>query len=303
MKNNDELKKGVVYAFVTAIISGIAIFYSKISVAKIPPLILTTSRNLYVALLFISLFIIRGHLGRLKKLTKKQLLFLFFIGLIGGSLPFYLFFTGLSLVDPQTANLIHKTLFIWVTFLAVVFLKEKLNFPFLISFFLIFTANFLWAKLPLSFGWGEGLILLATFFWATENILAKKILKEVSSETVGLFRMTIGSMILLSLIFLQGKGEIFFTFDWPKLTVILVGGTLLFFYVFFWYKALKYTPSSLATLILSFSTVVGNLLNGAFIKAKLLPNDIFSSISITLAIFVIFQISFFTKKFAIKKNG
>lgn len=301
MKDKDKLKKGVVYAVLTAIISGIAIFYSKISVAKIPPLILTTSRNLYVALLFIFLFIIRGHLGKLKKLTKKQLLFLFLIGLIGGSLPFYLFFTGLSLVNPQTANLIHKTLFLWVTFLAVIFLKEKLNLPFLISFFLIFTANFLWAKLPLSFGFGEGLILLATLLWATENVLAKKILKEVSSEMVGLFRMTIGSTILLSLIFLQGKEKVFLTFDWPKLTIVLVGGTILFFYVFFWYKALKYAPASLATLILSFSTVVGNLLNGAFIKVKLLPNDIFSSILITLAIFVIFQISFFSKKLALKR--
>lgn len=300
MDKRSDLKKGIIYATLTAIISGLAIFYSKISVAKIPPLILTTSRNSYVAFLFISLFIIRGHLGRLKKLTKKQLVFLFLIGLIGGSFSFYLFFTGLSLVHPQTANLIHKTLFIWVTFLAVVFLKEKLNFPFLISFFLIFAANFLWAKVPFSFAWGEGLILLATFFWAIENILAKKILKEVSSEMVGLFRMTIGSMILLSLIFFQGKEKVFFTFDGPKLTTILVGGTLLFFYVFFWYKALKYAPASLATLILSFSTVVGNLLNGAFIKVKLLPVDIFSSILITLAIFIIFQ-TFFLKKLAFKR--
>jgi len=49
------------------------------------------------------------------------------IAIVGGSLPFLLFFTGLSLASAPSAAFIHKTLFIWVAFLAVPFLGERLG--------------------------------------------------------------------------------------------------------------------------------------------------------------------------------
>ena len=90
MKIN-TLQKGILFAFITSVISGISIFYSKISVAKIDPLVLTTARNLYVGILFFLIFLISTRLNEIKKLTKKQLVYLILIGVIGGSIPFYLF--------------------------------------------------------------------------------------------------------------------------------------------------------------------------------------------------------------------
>lgn len=293
MKNKEkQIKKGILLAFVTSIISGVAIFYSKIAVLKIPPLILTTSRNLYVGFLFLLFFIFSKRFGEFKKLKKNQLILLILIGLIGGALPFYLFFTGLSMVKAQTANLIHKTLFIWVTILAAVFLKEKLNLSYFIAFILIFLGNFYFAQLPAVFGKGEFLILAATILWSVENILAKKVLKTVSSELVGIFRMGIGSLLLMIFVIVYGKGKMFFAFDFQKLTVILIGGTILFFYVYFWYKALKYAPASLVTLILSFSVVVGNILNGAFAGIKIVQRDFYSSLLISVSLFLIFFVQF-----------
>lgn len=280
-------KKGILLAFLTSIISGIAIFYSKISVAKIDPLVLTTSRNLYVGILFILLFFVRKRWGEINKLKRREILILILIGLVGGWLPFYLFFTGLTLTQAITANLIHKTLFVWVTILAVVILREKLNRAYIISFFLVIIANFYFAKLDLVFGKGEIMILTATLFWSVENILAKKVLKSVSSEIVGLFRMGIGSILLLTTSLLSGKVSAFAFTDLNKLFVVLMGGTILFFYVFTWYKALKYAPASLATLILTFSIVVGNILNGAFSTVKILPKDIYSSVFIAGATIII----------------
>lgn len=287
MSKKNDLQKGILLALVTSIISGVAIFYSKIAVAKIPPLILTTSRNLYVGILFFLLFIFSKRLGEIRKLKKNQLVLLILVGIVGGALPFYLFFTGLQFVKAPIANIIHKTLFIWVTLLATVFLKEKLNLTYLISFILIFLGNFYFANLPLNLGRGEMMILAATGLWSIENILAKKVLKSVTAEIVGLFRMGIGSLLLLTSSLLAGKAQLFLTYDWKKLTVIFIGGTILFFYVYFWYKALKYAPASLVTLVLTFSVVVGNLLNGAFAGIKILPKDIFSSLFITAAIFLI----------------
>ena len=125
-----NMKKGIILAFAASIISGIAIFYSKISVAKLDPLVLTTSRNLYAGFLFMILFLTKNKWKEFKNLKKNQIVKLILAGLIGGGLPFYLFFTGLAYTQAITANAIHKSLFIWVTILAVFFLKEKLNFSF-----------------------------------------------------------------------------------------------------------------------------------------------------------------------------
>ena len=104
---------------------------------------------------------------------------------------------------------------------------------------------------------------------------------------VGLFRMGIGGSLLMIVSLLSGKSGVFLTFDPSKLSVIFIGGTILFLYVYTWYKALKFAPVSLATLILTFAIVVGNILNGAFAGVKILPNDLYSSILISGAIFLI----------------
>lgn len=290
MKTQTQIKKGVLLALLTATISGIAIFYSKIALAKIPPLILTTSRNLYVSLIFFLYLLLTKKNNRLKTLKTNQLISLFSIGLIGGALPFYLFFTGLKMINPQIANLIHKTLFIWVTFLAVIFLKEKFSLAYLISFSLVFIGQFLMAKTPIPFGQGEFFVLLATWLWAIENVIAKKVLKKVESEIVGFFRMGIGSIFLLSAIFINGQQKQLFSLNQAQLITIFIGGTILFFYVFSWYRALKYAPASLVTLILTFSTVVGNFLSGSLLKVKLPLSEITTSTFISLAItFIFFQ--------------
>lgn len=77
MKKNNQLKKGIIFALITALISGIAIFYSKLAVLKIPPLVLTTSRNLYMAILFILCFLITKKIN-FKKINKKITDFSFF---------------------------------------------------------------------------------------------------------------------------------------------------------------------------------------------------------------------------------
>lgn len=234
-------------------------------------------------------FLFSKRLHEIKKLNKKELILLLLIGTIGGALPFYLFFSGLSLIPAITGNLIHKTLFIWVGILAVIFLREKLKPIHLLSYVLIFFANFYFAfaSVKFSLGIGEIMIFGATFLWAIENIIAKKVLKNVSSELAALFRMGIGGLLLVSITFLTGKGSSFLALDMNMLIIILVGGSILFFYNFFWYKALKYAPASIATLLLTFSVVVGNILNGSFAGVQLTNNNIYSSLLILLGVTIV----------------
>lgn len=277
----NKINKGILLAFTASVISGIAIFYSKLSIAHIPPLVLTTGRNTYVALLFLFLILFSRKIKEVKKLTRGQIARLILVGFVGGALPFYLFFSGLSHIPAIQANLIQKSLFIWVTLLALIFLKEKLNKVYLVAFILIAAANFYFAKIDFSLGKGELMILAATLLWSVETIVAKKMLKHVSSELVGLFRMGIGSILLLITSVVTGNITTLLTINASQMTIIFVGGTILFFYVFSWYKGLQYAPASLVTLILTFSLVVGNVLNGSFTGIKILPKDIYSSILIS----------------------
>ena len=285
----DNIQKGILLALIASVISGIAIFYSKISVTKIDPLILTTSRNMVAAMLLVIGYWLLGKRQEIKTIKKNDLIKLSFICIFGGGIPFFLFFTGLKMVDTALiANLIQKTLFIWVGLLAMIFLKEKLNWKYWLSFLLVFFANFYFAKLPLKFGKGELMILTATLLWSVENIIAKKVLKNISSELAGLFRMVIGSLLLLLSVLFTGKLNILLAINNQQLAIILVGGTILSFYVFFWYKAIKYAPVSLVTLVLTFSVVVGNILNGTFTGIKIFSTDIFSSIFIIISTLMIF---------------
>lgn len=289
---NKTLLKGVCFALLTAIISGIALFYSKLTIVRVPPILFTASRNTYVALAFLLLFLlgVKININELKKAKKKTLILLILVGIIGGAVPFYLFFTGLQYTGAMTANLIHKTLFIWVSILAMIFLGEKFNFMYFVSYLLIVAGSFyiLPVRFSLAFGKGEFMIFAATMLWAIENIIAKRVLREISSNTVALARMGIGSIVLLAFFFGKGNKMSPVLFDFDHLTTLIIGGSLLFFYVFFWYRALKYAPASIVTLILTFATIAQSLLIRVYTGVHFAKNSIYSMLLVGIGIALIF---------------
>ena len=115
------------------------------------------------------------------------------LGVIGGSVPFILFFTGLSEVTAPGAAVIHKTLFVWVALLAVVFLRERIG-ALQIAALVILLASQLLIQSPAGVGWGSGetMIAIATGFWAVEVIVAKRLLADTPSPVAAAARMGIG---------------------------------------------------------------------------------------------------------------
>jgi len=68
---------------------------------------------------------------------------LLLIGLVGGSIPFYLYFEGLSKISAINGAIIHKSLVIWVALLAIPFLKENMSKLQALAVFALFGSNFL----------------------------------------------------------------------------------------------------------------------------------------------------------------
>ena len=175
-------KSALLLIFSTAIISGISIFMNKFAVSGIDSTIFTFAKNIMVTLFLFSLLFFTTRFKEFALLKKKDWFKLILIGLIGGSIPFVLFFRGLQLTSGASASLIHKTMFVFVTMSAVIFLKEKLNKKVVIATALLLIGNYLLLRPSWSFGMGDLLVLTATLFWAFENTLSKYVLKELSQN-------------------------------------------------------------------------------------------------------------------------
>ncbi|GIW69914.1 MAG: hypothetical protein KatS3mg101_0661 [Patescibacteria group bacterium] len=261
--------KGISWAVVTAVISGFSIFLNKFaSSAVTPPLFFTGLKNLTVGFMLILLVVITRKARLIRGITIKELIYLLAIGVIGGSLPFYLFFTGLSQISAVNAAIIHKTLFLWVALFAYPLLKEKLSKKQIFAAFLVMSGNLIIGGFEkFSYSRGELMVLGATILWAIENILAKKVLAKIDPDIVSLFRMGIGSLILCAVLFIDmlKVGQASFLLKENQIFWLLVTSVLLLAYVLSWYRALKYSPAVNVTAILTISTLITNFLSAVIL--------------------------------------
>ncbi len=267
--HSSNLTKGIYLALLTAFISGIAIFVNKFAVTAIqPPVVFTAVKNAGVGLLIISLLLAGRKWKLVKKLNRRESIYLILIGIIGGAIPFYLYFTGLSQIPAANAAIIHKSLVIWVAFMAIPLLNEKMSPLQIFGVILLFGANLLVGGFQgFTFREGEFLVLIATIFWAVENILAKKILPTVDPDIVTAARMGFGSTILMLAAVITAPAALAQSLSLTSTQwffMIITMATLLG-YVMTWYRALKYAPATTVTSVLVASTLVTNILSAIFI--------------------------------------
>ena len=266
---NNTIRKGIYFAFATSIISGVSIFLNKFAIAAIkPPLFFTTTKNIVVGLILVSVIIAFRKLPQIRTLQKKDIVRLIMIGLVGGSLPFYLFFTGLANVPAANAAIIQKSLVVWVAILAIPFLKEKFSLLSILAVALLFIGNnYIGGFKGFSFSSGELMIGGATMLWAVENVIAKKALKNIDADIVSAARMGLGAIVLLGATLLTAPSSLtsILSFDTTQWFWLGITSMLLVGYVMTWYRALALAPATTVTAILVFSTVITNVLSAIFV--------------------------------------
>jgi drug/metabolite transporter (DMT)-like permease len=266
----DKMNKGIYLAFATAFVSGVAVFMNKFAVGFWESSsVFTTAKNLMAVLFLMSALLLLKKLPELKKISGIKWVKLIAVGLIGGSIPFLLFFKGLTMAEATSAAFIHKTLFIWVALLAVPFLKEKLSWLQFASLGFLFSGVYLFVSPQgITVGTGEMLILGATLFWAAENIVSKRLLKDTSALVLAWARMFFGSAFLLVFLALSGGISELATFSFNGLGWLLLTGLFLFGYVTTWYSALKYAPATVVSSVLVLAAPITAILNSIFITGK-----------------------------------
>ncbi len=264
-------RMGIVLAAVTAVVSGCAVYVNGFGVrswvdAGVSTTAYTAAKNLVAASALLGLAMLavrrRSGGGRPSIPPRSTWLRLAVIGLIGGAVPFVLFFEGLAVASSGQAALLHKTLLIWVALLAVPLLGERINGWHMAAFGLLIAGQIVMAGgiTDLTFGRGELMILAAATLWAVEVIIAKRLLDDVPAITVGVARMGIGVAVLLGWLVvsggLAGMGALGGT-EWGW--VLLTGGSLTA-YVATWYAALARAQAVDVTAVLVFGGVITPLL-------------------------------------------
>ena len=257
-------RRGILLVLCTALVSGVSIFLNSFAVAGFNPFAFTFLKNALVAVFLFSLILLLKEFSSLKSLSRGQWLKLASIGLIGGSAPFLLFFYALKLSTPATAGFVHKTLFIWATVLALVFLREKISKSFLVGAILLFAGNFLFFG-PVSFAFPELLVLAATVLWAAETVLSKHVLKDTQVRVVMFGRMFFGSAFILAFLAFTNQLQFALSLSFSQIQWLLLTSSLLFLFVFTYYSGLKHIPVHKATSILLLAQPVTAILSFAFL--------------------------------------
>ena len=260
----DKETLGTLLVLGTAIGSGAAIVINRFFVLKVEPVVFTAIRALFIGLVFLALS--KKFKGESKPVPLWNLAVL---GLIGGGLAFLLFFTGLPLTTGGRAAFIHKTLPVWASLLALVFLGEKLTDKQKLAMgtALLGLVVLQYENLPLDVRTGDILALLATILWAVENTLAKRFMRLGETNwRVTFGRMFFGSLFLFSVAALQGKLHLIAELQPVQWLYIAVSTLLLSWYVLTWYWGLRFINLSKASSILLLSPVISLVLGVLFLN-------------------------------------
>ncbi|GAA1835302.1 DMT family transporter [Actinomadura chokoriensis] len=266
--------RGIAFAGGTAVVSGVAIFLNARGVrAAGDAAVYTTAKNL-VAALVLSLVVAPATMSRLRSmrggdrtplLKRSVVAGMLAIAVIGGSVPFVLFFEGLARESSGHAAFLQKTLVVWVAVLALPLLGERSGIVQAGAIALLITGQAV-ADGGLSgfrFGTGELLILAATLLWSAEVIVARRLLPRVPPLVLGAGRLSLGAAVLVLWILASGRWSALVGLDRNGWWWAAVTGVILAIYVAGWFTALSLAPAVDVTAVLSLGALVTAALSAA----------------------------------------
>ena len=254
---------GLVLALGAALISGLAIYLNAFAVRQLPDAaVYTTLKNAVAAVILVSVAVGLGAARDVRAIDRRRWPAVLAVGVVGGSVPFILFFTGLAQASAPSAAFIQKTLFVWVGLLAVPFLGERLGVAPVIGIAGLLVGQLL--VLPpdgIVWGTGESLILAATLFWAAETILVKRLLGAIPAHVMAAIRMSVGLVVLVAYLAVSGKLAVVVGLSAAQWAWAALTGAILAAYVGTWFAALERAPASVVTSVLVLGAVVTGILS------------------------------------------
>jgi drug/metabolite transporter (DMT)-like permease len=266
---------GLVLALCTAAVSAVSVYVNASAVRAFDDATLyTTAKNLVAAVLLAVLAgsVAAGRRGAGGTPSGRQWLGLAAVGVVGGSVPFVLFFEGLARATSPQAAFLQKTLVVWVALLAVVFLRERVGWPHLAAIALLVVGQVGLASVgAFPFDAGAAMILAATWLWSVEVVLVKRLLDDLSSWTLAVARMVLGSLVLLGWLGVTGRLGDLASLTGTQARWLAVTRLLLTAYVALWFAALARAQAVDVTAVLVLGAVGTAVLAGVRDGVALAP--------------------------------
>ena len=196
-----NIRIGYTFAVLAAIISGVSIYVNSFGVRLFHDATLyTLLKNGVVGLiLLVPLIFLPSRRAEYLRLNRTQSLWLIALAITGGSVPYVLFFSGLLLTNAITASVINHLQFALVALIAVVFLRERIAPAMWAGLIVLLVGATLGTNLgKVHWDTGAYLVLASTVLFAIDFVIAKHLLKELSTLSVMTAKMSLGSLMLVA---------------------------------------------------------------------------------------------------------
>lgn len=262
-----DRSKGIALALAAASISGVSVYLNSFAVRAFgDATVYTTVKNLIAAVILIAVagaLATRGPRIALSwPRSLRQRIALVAIGVIGGGIPFVLFFQGLAQTSSTSAAFVQKTLVVWVAVLAVAILRERFSVWHAGAIALLVGGQAIVGGVgAFALDSGEVMVLTATLLWSVEVVIAKPLLASLSPLTVASARMGIGVLVLAAIVVATGLGGKLAGVTPEGWLWVGVTGVILSAYVGTWYAALARATAIDVTAVLVFGAVVTALIS------------------------------------------
>ncbi len=247
---------GLGLVLATAVVSGVSTFVNSYAVGNTDSNGFVTVRNLAVVAMLVPIAVVLARQRPASNpLRPQDWGRLAVIGVVGGSVPFLLFFRGLELATAAggatTASFLYRTLFLFAAVFSVVFLRERLHPAFVAGAALLLGGCYLLLSMT-AVVWTDGslYVLAATVLWAGEYTVSKRALADLPPATVALGRMGIGGAILVGYVTATAQwGAVagFSTVEWGW---VGISALLLTAFVATWYTGLARIDLGVASSVL-----------------------------------------------------
>ncbi|HLJ80918.1 MAG TPA: DMT family transporter [Ktedonobacterales bacterium] len=284
---------GYYFAALNAIVSGVAIYVNSMGVKTFSDSTLYTAmKNAVVGIcVLIPLLVYAGSRTELRRLNRQQWGLLIVVALIGGSLAYALDFRGLQISTPVTAALVDHAQFLYVAIFAAILLRERFGPAIWLALGVLF--------IGLSFGikvnavrWDTGVIflLIATLMFAFDFIIIKYLLRSVSMLTVMIFKMALGSALLMGYVAATGHLSAIGHLNGTQWGYVLVTGLILLAFTITSIAGLRHASATAVIAIGAGSPIITTLLVVFARHTPISATTLFGLALILVAVLTIFTV-------------
>ena len=121
------VKQGFIYALLVMLCWGLAPVFAKAGLAKLPPLTAVVFRNTFIAIMFITAFLMSGQVKNIFTADVKSVLLILMEALLAGLLGQYFYYKAVKVWEASRVVPIAGAYPLISFIVAVIFLSEKIT--------------------------------------------------------------------------------------------------------------------------------------------------------------------------------